>query len=393
MKNNILTIIKKEFVRFFGDKRLVFTTILLPGIMIYALYTFMGKGLMTQFETSDDYVYQIAVENMPESMKSVLTLDGKAEIDDITADEEGDTKQEIEEQNKDLLIVFPEAFDEKVAAYDSASGEVAPQIAMYYNSTRTESYTSYQMMTELFDSYESTLANKFDINSGDTDYDMASDKDETGKFFSMMFPMLMMMFLYSGCVAIAPESIAGEKERGTIATLLVTPIKRSQLAVGKIVSLSVIGLLSGLSSFVGTILSLPSLMGGTGDTMNAGVYQVSDYVLLLLVILSTVLVMVAAMSLLSAFSKSVKEAGTSIMPLMVVIMVVSITSMFGNGAPSEPYWYLIPFYNSVQCMNGVFSFAVVPLHIIITVISNVVYTILLAGGLAKVFDSEKIMYL
>lgn len=81
------------------------------------------------------------------------------------------------------------------------------------------------------------------------------------------------------------------------------------------------------------------------------------------------------------------------MPLMVVIMVVSITSMFGNGAPSEPYWYLIPFYNSVQCMNGVFSFAVVPLHIIITVISNVVYTILLAGGLAKVFDSEKIMYL
>ncbi len=393
MKNNILTIIKKEFVRFFGDKRLVFTTILLPGIMIYALYTFMGKGLMTQFETSDDYVYQIAVENMPESMKSVLTLDGKAETDDITADEEGDTKQEIEEQNKDLLIVFPEAFDEKVAAYDSASGEVAPQIAMYYNSTRTESYTSYQMMTELFDSYESTLANKFDINSGDTDYDMASDKDETGKFFSMMFPMLMMMFLYSGCVAIAPESIAGEKERGTIATLLVTPIKRSQLAVGKIVRLSVIGLLSGLSSFVGTILSLPSLMGGTGDTMNAGVYQVSDYVLLLLVILSTVLVMVAAMSLLSAFSKSVKEAGTSIMPLMVVIMVVSITSMFGNGAPSEPYWYLIPFYNSVQCMNGVFSFAVVPLHIIITVISNVVYTILLAGGLAKVFDSEKIMYL
>ena len=393
MKNNILTIIKKEFVRFFGDKRLVFTTILLPGIMIYALYTFMGKGLMTQFETSDDYVYQIAVENMPESMKNVLTLDGKAEIDDITADEESDTKQEIEEQSKDLFIVFPEKFDEKVAAYDSASGEAAPQIAMYYNSTRTESYTSYQMMTELFDSYESTLANKFDINSGDADYDMASDKDETGKFFSMMFPMLMMMFLYSGCVAIAPESIAGEKERGTIATLLVTPIRRSQLAVGKIVSLSVIGLLSGLSSFIGTILSLPSLMGGTGDTMNAGVYQASDYVLLLLVILSTVLVMVAAMSLLSAFSKSVKEAGTSIMPLMVIIMVVSITSMFGNGAPAEPYWYLIPFYNSVQCMNGVFSFAVVPLHIIVTVISNVVYTILLAGGLAKVFDSEKIMYL
>ena len=249
------------------------------------------------------------------------------------------------------------------------------------------------MLTEMFDSYEAVLSNKFDINSGDKTYDMASDKDETGQIFAMMLPMLMMMFLYSGCMAIAPESIAGEKERGTIATLLVTPMKRSQLAVGKIISLGVIGLLSGLSSFLGTMLSLPNLMGGASDTMNASVYQVSDYVVLLLVILTTVLVMVAAMSIISAFAKSVKEAGTSMVPLMIVILLVAVSSMVSSGASKEPYWYLIPFYNSVQCMNGIFSFTYAPVDIVITVVSNLVYTFLLAAGLAKIFDSEKIMYL
>jgi sodium transport system permease protein len=394
MKNNIMTIIKKEFVRFFGDKRLVFTTILMPGIMIYALYTFMGQGLMKQLQPDKAYVYEISVENMPQSLKPAFDQ-LKADVKAVDSDKADAVETKLKDKGTDLLVVFPKDFDTAVAAYDSQKTKnPAPQIQMYYNSTKTESQTAYQMLTQMFDNYEASLSNKFDINSGNTKYDMASDKDETGKFFGMMLPMLMMMFLYSGCMAIAPESIAGEKERGTIATLLVTPMKRSQLAIGKIISLGVIGLLSGLSSFVGTMLSLPNLMGGDGSkAMNASVYQPLDYVVLLLVILTTVLVMVSAMSLISAFAKSVKEAGTTIIPLMVVILVVAVSSMMSNGAPKEPYWYLIPFYNSVQCMNGIFSFTYVPVNVALTLVSNLIYSLILAAGLAKVFDSEKIMYL
>lgn len=394
MKNNIMTIIKKEFVRFFGDKRLVFTTILMPGIMIYALYTFMGQGLMKQLEPDKEYVYEISVENMPQTLKPAFD-ELKAKVKTVDSNKTDEIETKLKDKSTDLLVIFPKDFDTAVAAYDSQkSKDTAPQIQMYYNSTKTESQTAYQMMTQVLDTYEASLSNKFDVNSGKTKYDLASDKDETGKFFGMMLPMLMMMFLYSGCMAIAPESIAGEKERGTIATLLVTPMKRSQLAIGKIVSLGVIGLLSGLSSFVGTMLSLPNLMGGeSSKAMNASVYQPSDYVVLLLVILTTVLVMVSAMSVISAFAKSVKEAGTSIIPLMVVILVVAVSSMMSDGAPKEPYWYLIPFYNSVQCMNGIFSFTYLPLNIVLTIVSNLVFSLLLAAGLAKIFDSEKIMYL
>ena len=58
-------------------------------------------------------------------------------------------------------------------------------------------------------------------------------------------------------------------------------MKRSALALGKTISLSVIALLSGISSFLGTMLSLPKLMGGEQNGMNASVYVLSDYLLLL----------------------------------------------------------------------------------------------------------------
>lgn len=393
MSKNMITIIKKEFARFFGDKRMVLTTIFLPGIMIYVLYSFMGNMMLEQFTTSDDYVYQIEAVSLPASMEFLKTQE-MFSVKEIDAAEEADAKELLEAQETDLLLVFPEEFDQKVASYDcTATTDAAPDIQIYYNSVSTESSAAYQMVCAMLDEYETALSNKFDINAEEEiRYDMATEKDTSAQFFSMMLPMLMMMFLFSGCMAIAPESIAGEKERGTIATLLVTPMKRSELAMGKIISLSVIGLLSGFSSFIGTMLSLPNLMGAAADEMSASVYGISDYVFLLLMILSTVLVIIGAISVISGFAKSVKEAGTAVTPLMILVMVISVTTMMGGGAPEEPYLYLIPLYNSVQCMNGIFSFTMLPVNFAIAIVSNLVYTGILVFILTKMFDSEKIMY-
>ena len=79
----------------------------------------------------------------------------------------------------------------------------------------------------MLDQYESALSNCFDINRGQEGYDLADDRDLAGMTMASMMPLLILIFLFSGCMAVAPESIAGEKERGTIATILVTPIRRS----------------------------------------------------------------------------------------------------------------------------------------------------------------------
>lgn len=208
----------------------------------------------------------------------------------------------------------------------------------------------------------------------------------------MMMPMLLMMFMFSGCMAIAPESIAGEKERGTIATLLVTPLRRSELALGKVFSLGLIAMLAGISSTVGTILSLPKLMNldASGIDMDAS-YSVTDYLALGCVILSTVLVLVALISCVSAFARSVKEAGTMLSPLMIVNMLIGLLGMFGKAKAGIGY-YCIPLYNSVQSMVSIFSFSMDPLKIAVTCITNLLCLFVLVALLTRMFDSEKIMF-
>ena len=65
MKNSIFTIVKKEFTRFFGDKRLVFTTILMPGIVVYVMYTLVGNIMKNEFTSAENFVASGYVQNMP----------------------------------------------------------------------------------------------------------------------------------------------------------------------------------------------------------------------------------------------------------------------------------------------------------------------------------------
>lgn len=390
MKSGILTIMKKELARFFGDKRTV-AGVLLPGVMIYVLYSFMGTAMGSVFGVEEDYVPSIQAVRLPQSIAALADSAGMA----LTEGEEAGLPAAMDQvagQELDLLVVFPEDFDQAVADYSVASGEPAPHVEVYYSSVSTASQSAYMAFTGLLNSYESLLANKFDVNAGEGVYDLATAEESTGALFAMLMPMLLMMFLYSGCSAVAPESIAGEKERGTIATMLVTPIRRSDIAVGKILALAVITVLSGASSALGTILSLPNLMGGAAGEMDANIYGVRDYLFLAAVILSTVLLLVTLVALLSAFAKTVKEAQTYAVPLMILVMVLGITGMFGGGASQNLAVYAIPLYNSVQCIVGIFSFSLLGQAVALTAAVNGAATLLGVFVLTRMFNSEGIIF-
>ena len=388
--NNILTILKKELARFFGDKRLAFSSILLPGLMIYIMYTFMGSALSTMFESTEEASSLYAV-SVPASLQE--TLSSQFSITEVEPSQVDALQTDIENQDANILVVFPSDFDEAVAVYDSASGAAAPAVEIYYNSANTDSSTAQSVLVSILDQYESALANKFDVNPGDPSlYDLASDRDSAAMIFSSMLPMLLMIFLFTGCMSVAPESIAGEKERGTIATLLVTPVKRSHIAIGKIIALSIIALLSGISSTLGTVLSMPALMGAASDNMNIGIYTVSDFLLLAVVILSTVLFLVAVISVISAYARTIKEAQSYVTPLMIIATLIGITAMFGGGAPQDWFYYFIPLYNSVQCMSAIFSFTCIPINALITVASNLIYSVVFVFILTRMFNNEHVVF-
>ena len=130
MKMDMLTIIRKEFARFFGDKRLVFTTVLMPGLLIYLIYSFIGEGLMKEFHTDEAYVANAYVQNMPDEL-SASAYELSAEWTEVSDDEIEDIKTQIQEKNADVLIVFPADFSSQVEAYDVTAGGAAPGVEIY----------------------------------------------------------------------------------------------------------------------------------------------------------------------------------------------------------------------------------------------------------------------
>ena len=393
MKSNTLTIIKKEFARFFGDRQMLFTTVLLPGLLIYLIYSFMGMGMKKMVTEGANELVTLCVENLPASMAPIV--DGIPATMTTQQPVSQEDIEKLEDKNLNVVLVrFPEAFDEKVATYDPQSGIAAPNVEIYYNSANNASSRVYHMLEASLSAYENRLSNRFDINRADNveaHFDMASQDDVLGSILSKLIPMLILMMLFSGVMSIAPSAIAGEKERGTIATLLVTPLRRNELALGKVVSLSGIALMSGISSFIGIALSLPKMIQADAEGMTLN-YTFNDYLVILLIILATVLIMASAVSLLSALAKDVKNAGTMITPFMLVVVLCGLMPMFQSSTPESLTAYLIPFYNAVQVMTAVFAHEMKWMPVIVTLAANVVYTGVAVWVLTRMFNSEKVMF-
>ena len=376
---NILTIIRKEFARFFKD-RIMIITILIPGLMIFLIYTVMGTVITDKASSDKNEKFSAYVINMPLNENLNAGFDALIEIkeySDVDA-----AKADVTEGVLDLVIIFPENFD---GALNGSVTEI-PDVKIYFNSSVDTSYSGFTAVTSVLETFKNPA---FSINSGGV-ADLAGERESAGKILAMLMPMLMFSLLAAAGMSVAPESIAGEKERGTMATMLITPIKRWQLALGKILSLTCFAMLSGLSSFLGVILSLPKLVGGFIGGETAAFYSAGDYFMILGLIISVVLVMISAFSVLSAFAKSVKESGSMIAPLMIVIILLGMFSMF-ISSPSVGL-YAIPLLGSGLAMASIMTFSITPLAFVLSVISNLVVAAALITVLSFMFKSEKIMF-
>ena len=293
-------------------------------------------------------------------------------------------RDKIKNQDVDLLIVYEEGFNDKVL------GGLMPSVSIYYNSASNSS-------SEIYNYYYTGIFGmsaeyKYLVNlNPDISYDLATKEDISTMMITMLMPFLLIILLFSGCMTIVIESIAGEKERGTIATLLVTPVSRKAIAIGKIVALSITSLVSALSSFLGVILSLPKLMDGID--VDISMYGVLEYLQLFAVIITTVLLFTVILSIASCFAKSVKEANTYATPIMIVVMLLGLGSSYGSTvASSNMFLYFVPILNSVQCMTAVFGMTFNIVNFAITILMNLVYVVVGVLVLNKMFDSENIMF-
>ncbi len=385
--NNIFAILKKELRRFFTDKRMLLS-LFLPGILIFIIYTAMGSVFSNFLNPSDDYNYIVYIDNPVEEFNVINTSSPyKIEIknfNNLSNEEKENYKNDIKNEKIDLLICFESDF------YNKLNNREKPNVEIYYLSTSTASSTIYNYYFQTLNNNSMTINYNYFVNqNSDINYDLSTDEDKSKVIITMVLPFILVIMLFTGCMNVTTESIAGEKERGTIATLLVTPVKRSEIALGKILALSVTSIVSSITSFLGLALSLPKLLQGTGD-ITLSMYGISTYIYVLLIIIVITILFTTLLSIVSCFSKSIKEANQYATPLMFLIMAISGSTYFISN--NNWYLYLIPIFNTINCLSEIFSLNFNLVNFLITIISNIVYISLGVFVVTKMFDNEKVMF-
>lgn len=406
MTNNLITIIKKELKRVFDDRRLLFTTMILPAVTIAVIYSIMGlmiTGMLDDFETHQTIAY---VENAPAGFLELVasrneskTLEFRQVNDNLEV-----IKEDIRNGEIDLLVVFEESFEEKLANYKQL--EPLPTIETYYNSGEEYSYAArFGIFPTLISEYEDSIiagrlgnaqyVKAFAIDPGQGIHNITNEQKATGKGLSNLIPVLITVFLFSGGMGIGMDTIAGEKERGTMATLLITPVKRETIALGKIIALGIVAIISALSSFAGILISLPfskALFSASGEMdISALGFGLNEYLQLILIMVTMVGVFVGLIALASIFAKDTKEAGTYVTPIFMVIMVLGFMNMF-NTSDVKTIHHAIPIYGSVASLRALFTFDVTCGGIAITCFVNIIITISLVYIIRRMFNSEKVMF-
>lgn len=394
---NILVIFLKELKRVFLDKRMLLS-LFLPGILIYFVYSIMGNVMSDSVfsSTTKNTTYEVVYTDnysSDENKKEPQIVQYLKNAIELTYDEDQNTVhatsipvanldeyiEKLKASEIHLLISFTDDFENKVK-----SESIGNNITIRYNGESNVSNDIYTYAIALVETYNNYSINSengksVDPNVGNKDIGMM-------KVMSFIIPMVTISLLFSTIVSLCPEAIAGEKERGTLAALLLTPIKRREFALGKILSLSVLAIASGATSFLGLILSVPKLMGEGFNLSFAPI----EVVLLFLLVISVLLLFIGLGVYISSLANTIKEAAAFLSPIMILFMLFGIVpSLLGAD---QLFFAFIPILNVCAAVNNLLlASSNLVLFFTITVVSNVVYTGILIFLITKAFEKERIV--
>lgn len=399
MKN----VFKKELVRVLGDKKMIFSMFILPAILVIGLYALMGqlvKNLTSDVEKHKSIVF---IQNAPEGMKELVEavkFDENAEITYLNA---GDDLQEIKDKilsgDNDLLVVFEKDFMEKFMAYANA-GDAIPKVTVYLNSTENYSAAAGSKFesTVLSAMQTSLLQVRFNdldkLNVFEMKEELIQNEDKAnGQMLAQMLPYLITFMLFSSAMGLCVDAIAGEKERGTMASMLITPVKRSGIIFGKIFALSVLSLISSAIYAGSMIIAMPSAFGSLEDagvSMNVS-FSPLQIVELFALMASLVFIYVALLCLISAFAKTIKEAQAYVMPVYMIVLIAGMMTMFNSGMKTPLVNYAIPVYGTALSIQGIMTNELTLGQFGLSALSNIVCSLIFVALVVRAFNSEKIM--
>ena len=403
----IRTLIKKEILDVFRDKKTVIMMLVVP-VILYPLIFIGAMQVVAMISSSmDEQNYRIAVEAEDDgAFLQVLTeKDTETDEDDKVsyqltlyegqnADDSQDYMTKLREEEIDAYVIG--VLQDGKMRYD-----------VYYLSSVSNSAYAGELVMDALEQYREELTkNKIwqaGLHTSDIlepihyeKQDISTNEQSLGSIMGAVLPFMLIISLLMGTMYPAIDTTAGERERGTLETILTLPVTNRQLIVSKFITVAGIGMISALLNILsmgGIAFYIYQIMELETDAQQ--VFDIGKFIPAILVCILAVFafsLFISAITMcVTSFAKSYKEANNYITPLMLVVMFIGYIGFIPNIELTQTM-AMVPVANICLLIKNMLVFKIDYTAIAVVLLANVAYAVLAILFLSKIYDSEAILF-
>ena len=391
---------RKELIDSLRDRRTLFSMIAVPLLLMPVLTIGLLVVLIRQVGQASEEVPKVMVLGGKDSPKVRAELE-KLEGVEIVA-QKPDYAEEISSKQIRAAVEIPAGFDAKLAAGEPMSvkiymyeGELksgfgADRLQKFFRDVRDRAIRERLEARQL----PENLIRPFDIKQ----QNVAPPEKVGGAILGGLVPYFVILLSLTGAMYPAMDLTAGEKERGTIETILCSPVSRTHLVLGKFLMVLTASVATALLSIISMTVSfgvgkklLQGVAHGAADTVLQITLTAKAVISVFVMVLPLAVLFSAALLAIALFAKSFKEAQSYISPLMIVVVLPAVAAVL-PGVDLNTTLALVPVLNtslvSKEIMTGTYHWN----YIALIFASSCVYAAAAIAIAVKLFQREDVLF-
>jgi len=391
---NIKLIFIKELVGTIRDKRTIIAMIIIPLIFYPLLFTGIGYFSKIGSIKSEEANSKIVIYGAEFAPQLVKYLQDSEKIEILTTKD--DFSFELQNGDIQAVLVIPSDFKYKIEQ------EEPGKLILKYDTTEVKSRVAQKRINQIIEKYKGeillqrisrlNLKEEFLTPLILQEENIATAEKIAGSFLAVLLPYLIIILIFAGAMHTAVDITAGEKERGTIATLLVSQISRLEIVLGKCLAVMLISFTSMVLGLLGLTLAFllgASIAGGI-EGMNFGI-SINTIFLLFLVLFPLVGLASAVLVMVGIFARNIREASNYITPIYMLTVFLGVISI-SQGMELSGKMFLVPILNSSFVFKELLMGKICWNHIIITFSANIIIAGIALFGATRLFSKEEVLF-
>ncbi len=393
---NVLIIFKKEMKDILRDRRTLLLMIVIP-LLLFPIIINLTTSFITKLEKgAREKILNVSVVLNGNSPYILNILKEKKDMTLIQPGTEKEMREKVSREKLDFAIILDRDFDSQIKRMDPAV------IRLYYRSSAKMDIAK-RRIDKILKKYGDKILNerfarlnidKRAVNTLNIDVrDVTSIREKFGERAGGFIPYLFVIFCFLGAMYPAIDLGAGEKERGTIETLLVSPATRLQIVMGKFWVVTAAGVISALLSLVGLIISIKINPAIPADILSIimKIIDIKSVTVIFSLLLPLSIFFSGALLSLSIFAHSFKEAQSIITPLNFIVIIPAFIGTL-PGIKLDAVTAVIPVLNVSLASKAVISGNASAILLFEVYISLIILASLSILFCVRWFNNEKVIF-